>query len=110
MDKTERSMYTLHLYLNEKTEENPLLGGSTAFHSLILGRSAVDLDVNPRVGRVLIFQHRNLLHSGAEVQKGVKLTLRTDLMFRKRDELLSEEQRMRVTTGVQPKRQYLSRS
>ena len=33
--------------------------------------------------RVLIFQHRNLLHSGEEVTSGIKLTMRTDLMFEK---------------------------
>ena len=39
------------------------------------------LDVDPKVGRVLIFQQRDLLHSGADVTNGVKLTLRTDLMY-----------------------------
>lgn len=40
-------------------------------------------DVEPKTGRVLIFQHRGLLHSGADVTSGIKLTLRTDLMYRK---------------------------
>jgi hypothetical protein len=39
------------------------------------------LDVDPRAGRVLIFQHRGLLHSGDEVLEGVKYTMRTDLLF-----------------------------
>ena len=39
------------------------------------------LDVNPKVGRVLIFQHRSLLHSGDVVKAGTKLTMRTDLMY-----------------------------
>ena len=64
----------------------------------------------PRVGRVLIFQHRNLLHSGAEVESGLKLTLRTDLMFKKRKELLPEEDRVGVILGGGPKRKYASRS
>ena len=41
------------------------------------------LDVEPKVGRVLIFQHRNLLHSGDDVIRGTKYTLRTDLMYEK---------------------------
>ncbi|CAD6567101.1 MAG: hypothetical protein ASARMPREDX12_005317 [Alectoria sarmentosa] len=74
----EISFYTLHLYLNESTPENKLEGGATTFHSHDMQRS---LDVDPKVGRVLIFQHRDLLHSGADVTRGIKLTLRTDLMY-----------------------------
>lgn len=39
------------------------------------------IDVDPKAGRVLIFQHRRLLHSGDEVQSGVKYTVRSDLMY-----------------------------
>lgn len=39
------------------------------------------IDVDPKAGRVLIFQHKGLLHSGAEVLAGIKYTMRTDLMF-----------------------------
>ena len=39
------------------------------------------LDVDLKVGRVLIFQQLDLLHSGADVTNGIKLTLRTDLMY-----------------------------
>ena len=31
-------------------------------------------------------QHRDLMHSGADVLEGVKYTLRTDLLFRKTEE------------------------
>lgn len=41
------------------------------------------IDVVPKCGRVLMFQHRNLLHSGDDVVSGTKLTMRTDLMFTK---------------------------
>ena len=41
------------------------------------------LDVDPKIGRVLIFQHKGLLHSGADVTNGIKMTLRTDLMYKK---------------------------
>ncbi|KAF8755536.1 Oxidoreductase domain containing protein [Rhizoctonia solani] len=39
------------------------------------------VDVEPRVGRALIFEQRGMVHSGEDVKKGTKLTVRTDLMF-----------------------------
>ena len=41
------------------------------------------MDVTPKVGRVLLFQQRMLWHSGEEVTKGLKYTLRTDLLYEK---------------------------
>jgi len=79
----ERSYFTLHLYLNESDPEGPhgeLKGGSTEFHS---GNMKQGLKVYPKTGRVLIFQQRFLLHSGEEVTSGTKITLRTDLMYKK---------------------------
>lgn len=76
----ERSFYTLHLYLNERDEDNDLLGGATTFHAYDVER---DFNVYPRTGRVLLFQHRDLWHSGQEVERGVKYTLRTDVMFKR---------------------------
>ncbi|KAH8919468.1 hypothetical protein BT69DRAFT_1224111 [Atractiella rhizophila] len=73
----ESSYYTLHLYLNDSKEYGGTLeGGATTFHA------KKDLDVHPKAGRVLIFQHAKLLHSGAEVNEGIKFTVRTDLMYR----------------------------
>jgi hypothetical protein len=40
------------------------------------------LDVDPKIGRVLIFQHRRLLHSGDDVVDGIKLTMRSDIMYK----------------------------
>ena len=79
-DGKEISFFTLHLYLTESSPNNKLKGGATTFHSYDMQRS---LDVDPKVGRVLIFQHRDLLHSGADVTGGIKLTLRTDIMYAK---------------------------
>jgi len=84
-DGKERSYMTLHLYLNdadtEEQEGRPrLTGGATAFHS---GDMKNQLDVVPKVGRVLIFQHNHLIHSGDDVLTGTKLTLRTDIMYEK---------------------------
>lgn len=83
-DGEERSYVTLHLYLNESDTSAPegkLEGGATTFHSCSYNDD-LKLDVEPKTGRVLIFQHRNLLHSGADVTAGIKLTMRTDLMYR----------------------------
>ena len=79
----EFSLFTLHLYLNEadpSAPEGELKGGATTFHS---SDERSELNVDPKIGRLLIFQHRNLLHSGADVHAGIKLTMRTDLMYRK---------------------------
>ena len=83
----EISFFTLHLYLNEAdptAPEGKLEGGATAFHSHNMNRS---YDVDPKIGRVLIFQHRYLLHSGADVTGGIKYTMRTDIMYRKSDKV-----------------------
>ena len=71
---------TLHLYLNEKNEENDLVGGATTFHGYDMRR---EYNVYPKIGRVLVFQHRTLLHSGQGVLEGCKYTMRTDLLYRK---------------------------
>lgn len=79
--------FTIHLYLNDsKNEADPngpaadLEGGATSFLSELDDHTK--LDVDPKVGRVLIFQHRFLYHCGAEVEKGTKYTLRTDIVYR----------------------------
>lgn len=98
-DGRERTFYTLHLYLNDSVNANPsatkdstageggeeapfpellIKGGATTFWGNSMQRR---LDVNPKAGRVLIFQHRGLLHSGDEVHEGVKYTMRTDLLY-----------------------------
>jgi hypothetical protein len=79
----ERSFFTVHLYLNggsEADDEEAVEGGATAFHSMNLKGK---LDVEPVLGRALVFQQRGLLHSGAEVVKGVKYSMRTDVIYRK---------------------------
>ncbi|KAI9728466.1 MAG: hypothetical protein M1828_003868 [Chrysothrix sp. TS-e1954] len=74
----ERSLFTLHLYLSS---DEGLKGGSTAFFA---GHNeAKRMEVMAKMGRVLIFQHRGLVHSGEMVVGGEKLTMRTDLMFKK---------------------------
>jgi hypothetical protein len=103
--KNERSFITLHLYLNDSvqafnpppstvhfmhfpppvpntepssSQAEPLEGGATPFHSDDMKRR---IDVDPKAGRVLLFQQEGLLHSGDYVTSGIKYTMRTDLMY-----------------------------
>jgi predicted 2-oxoglutarate/Fe(II)-dependent dioxygenase YbiX len=64
----EVSELTLMVYLNED-----FVGGTTRFHDF-------DIDVRPRTGMALLFQHR-VLHEGCEVERGVKYVLRSDVMY-----------------------------
>jgi hypothetical protein len=65
----ERSELTLMVYLNEGFG-----GGCTRFHDY-------DLDVVPKTGMALVFQHL-VWHEGCEVTSGTKYVLRSDVMFR----------------------------
>ncbi|KAK3326412.1 oxidoreductase domain-containing protein [Apodospora peruviana] len=80
--KTFETLFTVHLYLNDSQQEVgksvDLVGGATSFLSNDEKRK---VDVDPKAGRVLIFQHRKLLHSGDDVKKGIKYTMRTDIMY-----------------------------
>jgi hypothetical protein len=64
----ERSELTLMIYLNDG-----FTGGRTAFLDF-------DVDVAPRRGMALLFQHE-VLHEGCAVESGVKYVLRTDVMY-----------------------------
>lgn len=80
-DKMERSYFTLHLYLNDNDHQPPseqLEGGATTFWGYDMKNR---LDVQPRMGSVLIFQQRFLIHSGDDVVRGTKMTMRTDIMY-----------------------------
>ncbi|KAF7556771.1 hypothetical protein G7046_g6210 [Stylonectria norvegica] len=80
-DREFQTQYTVQLYLNDSKAADPrseLVGGATAF----LARKGKErVDVNPKAGSVLIFQHRGLLHEGAKVEKGVKYTMRADILY-----------------------------
>lgn len=39
------------------------------------------MDVNPKAGSVLLFQHDGLPHEGAVVKEGIKYTMRTDIVY-----------------------------
>ncbi|KAI3391272.1 hypothetical protein diail_7652 [Diaporthe ilicicola] len=80
--KTFKTFFTLHLYLNDSVaaagEDAGLVGGATSFLS---GNATRRVDVDPKAGRVLIFQHRRLFHAGDDVVEGTKYTMRTDIMY-----------------------------
>ncbi|KAJ5788381.1 Prolyl 4-hydroxylase alpha subunit [Penicillium paradoxum] len=127
-DQEEKSLYTVHLYLNGDGEQNmeelephiqeaendnwwfskwgdvdfgklgseksrrvspkepsekdeTLLGGATSFMADMDSRDPVR--IFPKTGSILIFQQRNLFHGGDDVFRGVKYTVRTDVMFAK---------------------------
>src|ERR1700712_530437 len=82
-DGSERTYFTLHLYLNSSEDgDQPLEGGATTFWSMDMKRR---LDVQPKAGSILIFQQRFLVHSGDDVVKGTKLTMRTELMYKEEE-------------------------
>ncbi|KAG5729154.1 hypothetical protein E4T56_gene10420, partial [Termitomyces sp. T112] len=71
-----RSWVTVQIYLND----DDLSGGATR----IFGKAGEDgefYDVEPKVGRVLIFEQKPFVHSGEEVVRGMKYTMRSDFLF-----------------------------
>ncbi|KAK3713398.1 hypothetical protein LTR37_008590 [Vermiconidia calcicola] len=109
-DRKERTYFTLHLYLNnagvitegelqdlnpqQRSEayKNVLVGGATTFHAYNMRDK---YDVLPKAGRILLFQHRDLIHSGDDVLQGVKYTMRTDLLY-SLETTKSEERRSKM--------------
>ncbi|PFH51238.1 hypothetical protein AMATHDRAFT_59535 [Amanita thiersii Skay4041] len=71
----QQSFVTLFVYLNDDAVLN---GGATRFWT---PDKKEYLDVEPKLGRVLVFQQRMLVHSGEEVKGGMKYTMRSDFMF-----------------------------
>jgi hypothetical protein len=69
-----KSLVTVQIYLGDEGCQ----GGATRFWSANEDRF---VDVDPKPGRVLIFQQRNMLHSGEDIIQGMKYTLRSDFMF-----------------------------
>jgi predicted 2-oxoglutarate/Fe(II)-dependent dioxygenase YbiX len=76
----ERSFVTLLLYLNEEFE-----CGETTFPDF---DSDAIVRVQPKTGRVLVFEH-DIYHSGAKVTEGVKYIVRTDVMYRRSEQVSS---------------------
>lgn len=91
-DKKELSYYTLQLYLNGSAKD--LQGGATRIwrmgnlkkKDIRKAQPGMQLrdfvDVEPRMGRALIFEQTGMWHSGEEVAEGTKYTIRTDLLYK----------------------------
>ncbi|KAJ7096635.1 hypothetical protein B0H15DRAFT_928688 [Mycena belliarum] len=79
----QRTFYTVQFYLpsdasGSKESFLPAEGGSTRFLNRTSGAHA---DVEAVPGRVLVFQHADLLHTGETVTAGVKCTVRSDILY-----------------------------
>ncbi|KAJ7207264.1 hypothetical protein GGX14DRAFT_636851 [Mycena pura] len=79
----QRTFYTLQLYLPSDTSGSaesfvPATGGTTRFWG-DTGREYADVEALP--GRVLVFQHDTLEHTGEEVVDGVKCAMRSDILY-----------------------------
>ncbi|KAI2463218.1 hypothetical protein F4781DRAFT_134384 [Annulohypoxylon bovei var. microspora] len=98
----EKSFLTCQIYLSDMPKGDELgasSGGETRFWPSRVGmgrknksddaeeenehqvRDEAFLDVEPKMGRALVFQQRMLWHSGQEVKRGEKFTARLDLMY-----------------------------
>ena len=76
----EVSFLTMHLYLGGSAD---LEGGATRFYGKDAKGEMRQLDVDPVASSCLVFQHEGLEHSGEDVHKGTKFTMRTDFMYRR---------------------------
>lgn len=77
----EQSFVTLQLYLNNCGPEADFMGGSTNF--LNEKNKEEKYRVTPKAGSVLLFQH-SIYHEGAEVTRGRKYAIRSDVMYTNR--------------------------
>ncbi|KAJ7752445.1 hypothetical protein DFH07DRAFT_744938, partial [Mycena maculata] len=82
--ENECTFYTVQMYLpsdSSGTSQSfvPPVGGTTRFW----GDMEEYADVEPLPGRVLVFQHDELLHTGEEVTGGVKCAVRSDILYEK---------------------------
>ncbi len=74
----EESHLTFMVYLSDVDE-----GGETNFYRT---GGIVEFAVQPHRGRALVFDHLRL-HEGAAVRRGRKYVLRTDVMYRRQEEV-----------------------
>ncbi|KAI1759010.1 hypothetical protein GGR53DRAFT_515207 [Hypoxylon sp. FL1150] len=76
------SFFSVILYLNGGCDGNDVVeGGATRFANDFENPGAGKLDINPKAGRLLIYQQRFLYHEGVEVTKGTKYVMRGSLMY-----------------------------
>ncbi|KAJ7152642.1 hypothetical protein C8R43DRAFT_886222, partial [Mycena crocata] len=80
----QRTFYTLQFYLPSDpsgSDESFLSaeGGTTRF----FGGKGTYADVQANPGRILVFQHASLIHTGEEITGGVKCAVRSDILYEK---------------------------
>lgn len=93
-DRKEATYYTLQIYLNGDSDN--LRGGATRFweertmyrrgqgkkKGPVGNKDGVAfVDIESRMGRVIVFEHQGLLHSGEPVVSGLKYSLRSDFLY-----------------------------
>ncbi|KAI1771106.1 hypothetical protein F4818DRAFT_430201, partial [Hypoxylon cercidicola] len=64
------------------------------------------LDMEPKIGRALVFQQRMLWHSGQEVKRGEKFTVRVDLMYEHHFDKPSKYLFLEIASIVRPLAPY----
>ncbi|KAG8883686.1 hypothetical protein FRB99_004567, partial [Tulasnella sp. 403] len=83
-DAEEVSYYTIQIYLTGTA--TTVKGGATRIWSKSersrggpKGNGYIDVD--PRMGRILVFEQDGILHSGEELVSGEKIAMRTEFMY-----------------------------
>lgn len=71
----ELSRVTVQLYLHDVPVEN---GGATAF---LFDRGSLKIPCQPRAGSVLLFSQEDLEHEGSRLLRGLKYTMRSEIMY-----------------------------
>jgi hypothetical protein len=76
----QRGTMTSQSHNQGEREKKKLLGGTTSFIASY-GDPDRAVRVFPKTGRVLVFQHRDLWHTGDAVYEGTKYTVRAEILF-----------------------------
>ena len=79
-NKQHASIQTMMIYLNSGGGVN-FEGGCTVFHGRKCSRKSTSTEHVPKTGSVLIFDHP-MVHEGAELLRGTKYAIRTDVMYK----------------------------
>ena len=79
LENNQISFYTINIYLNSG-DNQAFTGGRTLFYGL---NNEVTSFVVPKSGMALIFNHgtQTILHSGEQIENGIKYLMRTDVMY-----------------------------
>lgn len=99
--ETEKSFLTVLVYLND---QSAFKGGATRFFSSHDDANEPILMVAPESGMALLFNH-SLWHDGAEIVEGTKYVLRSDLIYRRVEEIHKDS--LRISGAVKPHSGYI---